>query len=95
MPSIVDLRKKLEGKVEFLLVSPLEGIKIIKEYKAAKGIDFPLYVNGSDVPENLKFKAYPTTFIIDKNKQIVYKWEGAFDWDSKEVINKLIELSLE
>jgi len=95
MPSIISLRHKLQGKVEFLLISPMEGMKIIKDFKEKEAIDFPLYINGSEIPENLRSNVYPTTFIIDKNKQIVYKWEGAYDWDTKVIVDKLIELTIE
>jgi peroxiredoxin len=59
----------------------------------SKEIEFPLYVNGSQIPENLQATNFPTTFIIDKNKHIVYKWIGAYDWNNEEVIQLLEQLA--
>ncbi len=92
MPSIVDLQEKYKGKVDFVLVSPSEDLKTIKAAKEDEGWDFPVYGNASGIPKNLGFEVFPTTYIIDKNKQIVYKFEGAYDWDSEEVHQMLDEL---
>lgn len=92
MSSIMELQKEMGDKVTFLLVSPSEGKEIVHKYRITKGIEFPLYVNGNVIPDNLKSKVFPTTFIIDKNKHIVHKWEGAYDWnndDMKTLLNKL------
>ncbi len=93
MPSIVELQKKLGDRVEFVLVSPSEGLKIIKNYKESKDINFPLYINGSIIPGNLVSNAYPTTFIIDQHKHIVHKWVGAYNWDEPTIEKLLKELS--
>ena len=92
MSSIISLQEKLGKEVEFVLVSPSEALSIIKKYKESKKITFPLYINGSAIPDNLGTEVYPTTFIIDKNKRIIYKWEGAYNWDNDQVYNKLKEL---
>ncbi len=92
MASIIDLQKEMGDKVTFLLVSPTEGRKVVHEYRVDKEISFPLYTKGSAIPDNLKATTFPTTFIIDKNKHIVYKWVGAYDWNDdevKELLNKL------
>lgn len=93
MSSIMDLQKEMGDKVTFLLVSPTEGRKIVHDYRIDKEIGFPLYTNGSAVPDNLKTSTFPTTFIIDVNKHIVHKWVGAYDWNNEEVINLLKKLS--
>jgi thiol-disulfide isomerase/thioredoxin len=85
MSSIVELQNEMGDKVEFLLVSPTEGVEKIREYRLAKEIDFSLYVNGSQVPKKLHSTTFPTTFIIDVNKHIVHKWVGAYNWNNDEV----------
>ena len=93
MSSIMELQKELGDEVLFLLVSPTEAKEVIRKYSIEKKIDFPLYVNGSAIPENLKTKSFPTTFIIDANKHIVHKWIGAYDWNDDEVKSLLKNLS--
>lgn len=94
MPSIMDLREKYKDKVDFVLVSPSDNLDKILAAKKEEGWDFTVYQNGSQIPENLGFEVYPTTYIIDKNKQIRYKFEGAYNWDSDDVhqmLDKLIQ----
>lgn len=93
MGSIMDLQAKMGDKISFLLVSPSEGQAIVAKYKTEKGITFPLYTNGSITPQNLYSTVFPTTFIIDKNKVIVYKWEGAYNWDNDKIIALLEKLA--
>jgi thiol-disulfide isomerase/thioredoxin len=95
MGSILDLQKRLGDKVEFLLVSTTEKKEIISKYKKSEGIEIPLYVNGSVMPNNIKSKVFPTTFIVDKNKKIVYKWEGAYNWNDDKIYNLMLGLSKE
>lgn len=92
MSSIIDLREKYKDKVEFVLLSPSEDLHTVEQFKNKEGWDFPVYVNGSYLPENLNVEVFPTTYIIDADKQIRYKFEGAYDWNSDEVHEMLDEL---
>lgn len=92
MSSIAALHEKYKDKIDFVLVSPTEDLEKVLAAKIDEEWDFPVYINGSSIPENLSFKVFPTTFIIDKNKQIRYKFEGAYDWDVEEVYEMLDEL---
>jgi thiol-disulfide isomerase/thioredoxin len=85
LSSILDLKERYEGKVDFILLSPSENLSTIQEFKKKEEWDFPVYVNGSYLPENLGVEVFPTTYIIDGNKQIQFKFEGAYDWDTEEV----------
>lgn len=95
MPSIVDLREKYGDKVDFLLVSPSDNLDKVLTAKQDEGWDFTLYINASKIPNNLEFEVFPTTYVIDKNKQIRYKFEGAYNWDSEDVYKLLDQLIAE
>lgn len=92
MPSIVTLMEKYGDQVDFVLVSPSDDLDKIKATKVDEDWNFTMYVNASSIPENLNFEVYPTTYILDKHKQIRYKFEGAYNWDSEEVHKMLEEL---
>lgn len=92
MSSIISLREKYKDKVQFLLVSPSEDLNTIKAFVESEGWEFEVYVNGNNMPSSLNFEMFPTTFIINQNKQVVNKFEGAFDWDTDEVYNMLDQL---
>lgn len=85
MSAIEDLHEIYGSEVEFLLVSPTEGLEIIKKFKSSRGDKMNLYVNGSQIPQVLYGGVFPTTFIISKEKEIVLKSEGAHDWNTNEV----------
>lgn len=85
MPSISALREIYKDKVDFVLVSPSDDLGKVNIAKEEEGWDFTVYLNASKIPENLSFSVYPTTYVIDRNKQIRYKFEGAYNWNSDDV----------
>lgn len=93
MSSIIDLQAKMGDKVKFILISPNEKLSIVSSFKEKEDFPFTLYVNGSYIPDNLRATVFPTTFIIDKNKTIVYKWQGAFNWNDEKIETLLNKLS--
>jgi thiol-disulfide isomerase/thioredoxin len=92
MPSINNLYNKYKNDVEFILVSPDETIEVLKEFGQNNAYNFPIYTSISQTPIQLQTNSYPTTIIIDKNKNITYKMTGAHDWDTEEVYSILDEL---
>jgi thiol-disulfide isomerase/thioredoxin len=91
MSSIMALQKKYGEQVEFILVSS-EKMDILKKYKAAKGIEFPIYTSLTPPPPNLATGTYPTTYIISKDKDVLMKVKGAHDWNSSDVHKYLDEI---
>lgn len=92
MPSINSLHNKYRNDVEFILVSPNESIEILKEFARNNDYNLPIYTAISHTPSQLQTNSFPTTIIIDKNKNITYKMTGAHNWDTEEVHGILDEL---
>lgn len=92
LSSILSLRDKYKDKVAFLLVSPSENLETIQAFTKDEGWEFSAYVNGGEIPEVLRTGVFPTTFIINSDKQVIHKFEGAFDWDSESVHEMLDKL---
>ena len=93
MPSINDLYNKYKNKAEFILVSPDETLGKLKDFATNNDYNLPFYNAISYTPKELFTNSYPTTFILDKNKNIVFKSTGAHDWNSDNVhvlLDKLI-----
>ncbi|MFT5600478.1 MAG: thiol-disulfide isomerase/thioredoxin [Flavobacteriales bacterium] len=84
MSSIMALQKEYGDRVEFILVSS-EKMEVLKKYKAAKNIEFPVYTMLTAPPANLSTGSFPTTYIISKDKDILMKVKGAHDWNSQSV----------
>ena len=92
LPSINSLYEKYEKDIEFILVSPNESIKILKEFAKDNNYKLPIYTAIGQTPSQLQTNSYPTTIIIDKNKNITHKMKGAHDWNTEEVYSILNEL---
>lgn len=93
MPSIKSLYDKYNSKVEFILVSPNETLQEIQKFATDNQYNLPFSTSLSAIPTELQSNSYPTTFILDSNKNIIYKLTGAHDWDSEEVHHILDDLT--
>ena len=82
-------RFKDDEEVEFILLS-IEDKPTIDEFFKDKDYDFPVYRYEKKVPEQIKEKYIPNTYIINSEGKIVLHHRGMADWDSGKV-RKLIE----
>jgi len=92
LPSILSLEEKYGDKVTFLLISPDESIEKIKTFAKKEGVTFPCYNSSDRPPTNLYTSTYPSTFIINGDKEIVFKAIGAYDWDDEDIHTLLDDL---
>lgn len=90
MPSIAALQKQLEGKnIEFFFASDEEVEKIQKFMESRKmSLNFVRIEN----PESLGIEALPTTFIFDRNGNLVFSETGYKKWDEPAAINMVTNL---
>lgn len=92
MPSILKLREKYKENVEFILISPNEDIETLKKFKTKKNYNIQFYNSSEMIPKKLETESFPTTFIIDKQKNIVLKSVGAHNWNSNNIHTILDEI---
>jgi len=85
LPSIKSLHEKYKGRVTFLLVSPDESIEVLNKFESKNEYQLPFYNAISYTPKELQTNSYPTTIILDADKNIIYKITGAHDWDTEDV----------
>lgn len=88
MPELQKLYSNQRNSVNFLFVTTDHTSKIT-EFLDRNRYNFPVYQLKSGLPEALQHKSIPTTFIIDKNGNIVVRKVGAADWNSKKT-NKIL-----
>lgn len=94
MPSIQELYNDYNDKVVFLFVTN-DDFETVKNFKTKKGFDFKVYQPLNEVPDALKTRSIPRTFIINKAGKIVVDESGAVDWNSKTVRKQLDQLLVE
>jgi len=80
---------KENKEVVFFFVANDEAVKV-KNFLNRKGYDLPVYFSVSQVPVELSSGSLPTTYILNKQGQIIVHKVGALDWSSSK-IKELIE----
>lgn len=93
MPNLHDLYLDYGDRVEFLMVANDEVDKVTAFLDRRK-FEFPVYFESSLRPSELASKSIPTTFIIDKNGNIIVKKIGVADWNSAGIRDILETLLL-
>jgi len=84
MPSLENLYKDYGNRISMILVSN-EETAVVKEFVDKKGYTFPVYISAGGYPQAFSSKSIPATFILNRDGQVVYQRNGAFDWNSKKV----------
>jgi len=93
MPSFQKLYDAYGDKVIFLFVANDEEEKVLKFLKK-KGYELPVFFQASRVPQALGSNSLPTTYILDKDGNIIVNQRGAVDWNSsrvRELLDSLIQ----
>lgn len=92
MPSIQNLYDVLKNEeVVFLVVSD-ETAETVRAFMEERQFTLPAYLSMGDLPEALRSKALPTTFIIDSGGNVVFKHTGAAQWDDDSSVDFLRSL---
>jgi thiol-disulfide isomerase/thioredoxin len=96
MPGIQDLYDQYADhpEVAFVLVSN-ESSETIKQFTERKGYTFPVYSSLSETPAAFFSRSIPTTFVLDKQGNIVVKEVGAMNWGGKKMVRILEDLIAE
>lgn len=97
MPSINELRNTFKDNDDlvFLMVDVDGNIEKSTKWMRSKKFDLPVHVPDSEIPRELFGGSIPTTFIVDKQNNIVVRQVGGAYYSSKEVIDLMTQLSNE
>lgn len=95
MPDIQKLYDNYGEKVSFLLVTEEETSRV-QAFMQKKKFNLPVYFTKKiDIPDELRFKLIPTTYIIGRSGKIAKAETGAVDWNSDEIRSLLDDLLAE
>lgn len=84
MPSIEKLYQKYADKVEFVLIPMKDSPEKYEAFLKDNNINAPIYEAKSLIDKDLMPIAFPTTYIIDRNKKLIKIAVGIYDWQSDE-----------
>ena len=95
MPSVNSLFSKMKNNdnVVFIMVDVDNKLKKSEAFMKRNKYDLPVYGPAAYLPEELFTGSLPTTVIINKKGEIVFKHEGMADYDSGEIQKFLNDLS--
>ena len=94
MPSIQELYEAKGDQVAFVLLTMKDKPEKFVPYLQKNNYTMPVYEAQTLLPKVLIPGSFPTTYILDKNGDIVRKEIKSADWNSPEVhqlINKLLD----
>jgi len=91
IPALNRLREYMKGRpFELISINYAEKPEQIREFLNMVKVDFPVLLD-EDGSYSAKWNVlvYPATFVIAKDGNIVYGVNGAIEWDSEEISDKL------
>lgn len=84
-PTIQKLYDTKKDKLDFVLIAMQDKEEAVKKFLADHHYSVPVYIAESPVTANVLPKAFPTTFLLDKNGRIILKEDASKDWNDKSV----------
>jgi thiol-disulfide isomerase/thioredoxin len=93
MPGIQSLAEKLKNEpVEFVMLSVDKEVALPKvtTYLEKNEYTFPVFMSQGYLPGQLRVPSIPTTFIVSKEGKILMKEVGTRNYNTKKMVNFLI-----
>lgn len=84
-PTIEKLYRARKDKIDFVLIAMQDKEEDVMKFMKENNYTAPVYIAQSPVSKNILPKAFPTTFLLDKNGRILLKEDASKDWNSKSV----------
>ena len=97
MPSINKLHQQFKDNknVVFLMVDVDNNLEKSIKFMKNKKFDLKVFTPASQIPPNYLGGSIPTTLLINKNGEMVFKHEGGADYTNTEFVNYLYKISKE
>lgn len=94
MPTIETLYENVssEDNIRFILLSMDEEPQKAVDFMKGKNFSMPYYFSASPMPNAFRSEYLPTTYIISKEGQVIYKKEGIADYSSANFAQLMREL---
>ncbi|WP_292009312.1 TlpA disulfide reductase family protein [Chryseobacterium sp.] len=84
-PTIQKLYDTRKDKMDFVLIAMKDEEAAVKKFLQENNYNVPVYIAQSPISEKLLPKAFPTTFLLDKNGRILLKEDAYKDWSTESV----------
>lgn len=88
LPELNKLHNDYSDDVVFLFITHEEA-EVVKQFLRKKSYTIPVYKPLTQYPSDFETSSIPTTFVINKNGEVVISKSGIANWNSKKVRNIL------
>ena len=93
LPNLSRLTQALKGYPVDIFCLTNQGQSVVNKWLQTHPIDLPIYTYVGLPPHDIRVKAWPTTYLVNKEGLVVYQHEGAAQWDDPDVIEILKNMS--
>ncbi|PLX61813.1 MAG: alkyl hydroperoxide reductase [Sedimenticola selenatireducens] len=95
MPALEKAWQRLKpAGVVVLAVAMQDDPEMVRRFLQESGVTFPILLDqDGKASQQWSFSGIPATFVLDKRSRIIYRAMGLREWDSDEIIHRLIELA--
>lgn len=94
LPSLDAAHTQLTGAgVEFACVVLNSTPAEVADFSSKNGLALPLYLSASTIPTCFPTDAIPITFVVSKDGLIVWKQNGAANWEDPKTLDFLTNLN--
>jgi thiol-disulfide isomerase/thioredoxin len=95
MPTIETLYENVsqQENIRFILLSMDEERQKAIDFMEGKEFSMPYYFPAAGLPAEFRSQYLPTTYIISKEGQVIYKKEGIADYSSTNFAQWMVELA--
>jgi thiol-disulfide isomerase/thioredoxin len=85
MPSIQALYESLKGSDVVFVILSAEAPERVRAFVKKQGWSLPIYVASERMPPVLATGFIPTTVLVNRRGEVVYRQIGGKDWNTEEV----------
>jgi thiol-disulfide isomerase/thioredoxin len=85
MPGLNALYEAEKNEVGFVLITWDKTMEAAQNYRDRKGYSFSIYKTTGQVPQALRAGSIPTTFILDKKENTLYRHAGMIAFEEPEM----------
>lgn len=85
---------KSNKDVVFLLVDADGNLERSEAFMTKNHYELPLYIPAGPIPKELFSGSLPTTVVLNKEGEVVFRHEGMGDYDTEEVVQFIEKLSM-
>jgi thiol-disulfide isomerase/thioredoxin len=93
LPALANLYNQVKGHGVEVLCLTSENPDVVRRWLEKHPIDLPIYTFTGLPPDDLKLRAWPTAYIVNKQGYVIHREEGAAQWDDPGVVQKLLDMA--